>query len=168
MSDEQDLGVVTEHADGHEIRFERFIARPVEKVWAAITTPERIADWLATAEVDLRLGGRFALKFTEPDYAFEGEIVEFDPPRLIAWTWPHEQHPNSVVRWELFPGPGGCRLVLSQSGMHPPHLVEVAAGWHALLESLPGAAGGPKVAWTMDREMALRPLYAARLGCTSS
>lgn len=160
---ELDLGVVMLRPDGHELRFERRIDRPLEKVWAALTVPERIADWLAEADVDLRVGGRFRLRFTEPTYAFEGEIVALDPPRLFAWTWPHEQHPHSVVTWALFPDGDGCRLVLTQTAMHPPHLVEVAAGWHALLECLPGAAGGARVVWTNERELALRKLYAARL-----
>lgn len=157
------LGIVTRTGDTFEIAFERRLAQPIDKVWAAITTAERIADWLAHAEVDLRVGGRFALRFTEPDYAFEGVIVELDPPRLIAWTWPHEEHPDSVVRWELFPETSGCRLVMTQSRLVQPLLTEVAAGWHALLESLPGAAGGPVVRWTRAREQELFAIYEDRL-----
>jgi len=157
------LGLVVPEGDGFTLTFERRYVQPLEKVWAAITVPERISDWLAEARVDLRLGGAFALSFTGEAYAFEGVITELDPPRLIAWTWPHEQHPDSVVRWELFPDGEGCRLVLTQSDMHPPHLVEVGAGWHALLEVLPGAAGGPKVVWRRERELELRPRYAALL-----
>ena len=41
--------------------FHRHYAKPIEKVWAALTTPERLADWLADAEIELRLGGRIQL-----------------------------------------------------------------------------------------------------------
>ena len=154
------LGTVTRTGDAYQLVFERRLAQPLEKVWAALTIPERIADWLAEAKVDLRIGGAFSLRFTEPDYAFDGVITELDPPRRIAWTWPHAEHPHSVVRWELFPDGAGCRLVLTQTDMHAPHLTDVAAGWHALLECLPGAAGGPVVTWRPEREREIAKLYA--------
>lgn len=159
----EDLGTVTRNGDTWDIRFERNLSQPIEQVWAAITIPERIADWFAQAEVDLRLGGRFALRFAEQDYAFEGVITELDPPRLIVWTWPHEAHPDSVVRWELAPEGPGCRLILTQTGMVKPLLVEVAAGWHVFLEALPGAVGGPALTWTRSREEALVRVYATAL-----
>jgi uncharacterized protein YndB with AHSA1/START domain len=158
------LGIVTRTGDAYQLVFERRLAQPPEKVWAALTAPERISAWLAEAEVDLRIGGAFRLRFTDPDYEFEGVITELESPRLIAWTWPHAEHPHSVVRWELFPEGAGCRLVLTQTNMHPPHLAEVAAGWHALLECLPGAAGGPVVIWRAEREREIGKLYAGLPG----
>jgi uncharacterized protein YndB with AHSA1/START domain len=155
------LGVATRTADGYELRFERRIARPMEKVWAALTLPERIADWLTAAALDLRVGGRFKLRFDEPEASeFEGRIVELDPPRLIAWTWPHEKHPDSVVRWELFPEDGGCRLVMTQTHLFPPLLTEVAGGWHTLLEGLPAAADGVRTIWRAEHEAEIAKLYA--------
>ena len=163
--DEDPLGTVTRTGDAYELRFERRIAQPLEKVWAALTVPERLADWLTAAELDLRVGGVFRLRFDEPQaYAFEGRIVELDPPRLIAWTWPHEQHPDSVVRWELFPDGDGCRLVMTQSRMFAPHLVEVAGGWHTLLEGLPAAADGVRTIWRAEHEAEIAKLYAGLPG----
>jgi uncharacterized protein YndB with AHSA1/START domain len=159
MTDDR-LGTATRTGDAFDLRFERRLAQPIERVWAALTVPERITAWLAAAEVDLRIGGVFRLRFTDPDYAFEGLITELDPPRLITWTWPHEKHPDSVVRWELFSDGEGCRLVLTQTDMRAPHLIDVAAGWHALLECLPGAAGGPVVIWRAEREREIGKLYA--------
>lgn len=155
------LGAVTRTGESYELRFERRIARPLEKVWAALTTPERIADWLTAAELELRIGGVFRLRFDQPqDHEVEGRIVALDPPRLIAWTWPHEQHPDSVVRWELFPDGAGCRLVMTQSQLHPRHLIEVAGGWHTLLEGLPAAADGARTIWRAEHEAEISRLYA--------
>ena len=155
------LGLVRQTDDGFDLVFERRIARPADKVWAALTVPERIADWLAQAEVDLRLGGVFRLKFPAHDDSMEGRIVELDPPRRIAWTWPDEKHPDSVVRWELSPDGAGCRLTLTQTRLQRPELPDVAAGWHTHLECLPGAADGINTPWRAAREREIRALYAA-------
>ena len=147
-------GVIRRVDDGYEIVFVRRIARPIEKVWAALTVPERIADWLAVASIepDLRLGARFNLRFAEGDYRMAGEIVALEPPRLIAWTWPDPAgQPNpSVVRFELAPDGDGCRLTLTTSGLGLPDPGQLA-GWHTHLEGLPGAADGVFNAW--DREI---------------
>jgi len=59
-----DLGDMRRTGDTVEITFHRRYARPIEKVWAALTVPERIADWFAEVEaLDLRLGGAIHLSF---------------------------------------------------------------------------------------------------------
>jgi uncharacterized protein YndB with AHSA1/START domain len=155
-SDDPD-GAIRRRADGgYEIVFRRRIRKPLEKVWAALTVPERLADWLAAASIepDLRVGARFTLRFAANDYRMAGEIVELDPPRLIAWTWPDPDAAASaqpgVVRFELAPDGDGCVLTLTDGGpgkIHP----NQAAGWHTHLEGLPGAADGAFNAW--DREV---------------
>ena len=57
------LGSVSTLSDGlHELRFERDLPYAPEAVWNAVTSPDRIGDWLSEAEVDLRLAGRFRLR----------------------------------------------------------------------------------------------------------
>jgi uncharacterized protein YndB with AHSA1/START domain len=151
-------GVIRPVGDAYEIVFVRRLNRPVEKVWAALTMPERIADWLAeaTIEPDLRIGARFALHFAEGDYRMAGEIIELDPPRLIAWTWPDPKGEGtatpSLVRFELQPDGDGCILTLSNGGLTRPDLESVAAGWHTHLEGLQRAADGLPTAWSVERE----------------
>ena len=151
-------GVIRPVGDAYEIVFVRCLNRPVEKVWAALTMPGRIADWLAeaTIEPDLRIGARFALHFAEGDYRMAGEIIELDPPRLIAWTWPDPKGEGtatpSLVRFELQPDGDGCILTLSNGGLTRPDLESVAAGWHTHLEGLQRAADGLPTAWIVERE----------------
>ena len=155
-----DLGTLVQTGEAYDLVFERHIARSVDKVWQALTVPERIGDWLTDADVELKVGGLFRLRFPTHDYAMEGRIVELDPPRRIAWTWPDEKHPDSIVRWELSPDGAGCRLILTQTGLRRPELPDVAAGWHAHLEGLPGAADGVNTPWRAEREREIRKLYA--------
>ena len=49
LSDAPD-GVVTTSDSSRQLVLRRRYRQPVEKVWAALTTPERLADWLASAE----------------------------------------------------------------------------------------------------------------------
>jgi uncharacterized protein YndB with AHSA1/START domain len=162
-------GVIRKTEAGeYEIVFRRRIVKPLEKVWAALTVPERIADWLAkaTIEPDLRVGATFTLRFAEDDYGMVGEIVELDPPRLIAWTWPDVEGTGSAtespVRFELEPDGDGCILTLTNGGLRtiaPNH----AAGWHTHLEALPSAVDGVFTAWNAEREAVHLERYKAAI-----
>ena len=152
------LGAVSRNGDA--LTFERRYEVSVARVWAALTTPERVADWLADAEIDLCVGGVFRLSFPDHNYTMNGQIIELVPQQVIAWTWPHAEHPDSVVRWELFPEGSGCRLRLTQTRLGPPHLTNVAAGWHTHLEALPGAIKCIHTPWQAEREREVAKLYA--------
>jgi uncharacterized protein YndB with AHSA1/START domain len=162
-------GVVRKTGDTYEVVFTRRLARPIEKVWAALTVPERLADWLAVATIDpdLRLGARFALHFPTLDYRMAGEIVALKPPRLIAWTWPDPNDaakPGSVVRFELVPDGAGCRLILTNSDIVGPDVQDVAAGWHTHLEGLPTAVDAVFTPWSAAREKVHAARYEALIG----
>ncbi|MFL5296349.1 MAG: SRPBCC family protein [Phenylobacterium sp.] len=157
------LGRVVDRGDGfYDIVLERRIRKPVEKVWAALTVPERVADWFTTVEIDPRLAGHYRLRFEGGNGDMDGEIVGFDPPRLLAHTWPHETHPDSVVRYELEPDGEGCRLTLTQTALSRVGL-NALAGWHAFLEALPGAADAIRTPWTWAREKEIGERYRAVL-----
>ena len=163
MSPESDA-VLAPMGDGlYELRFERRYALSVTQVWAALTEPARLADWLAEARLDLRLGGEISLYWPSHDYRMTGVIVALEPPHLIAWTWPQANHPQSVVRWELEAAPGGCRLILTQSHLTQPGLVDTTSGWHTHLEGLADAAIGRPASWSSQREAEHAARYRASL-----
>jgi uncharacterized protein YndB with AHSA1/START domain len=161
-------GVIRRSADGYEVVFVRRLARPIEKVWAALTVPERIADWFTDMRFipELRLGARVELRFPDDDPPYEmtkGEVIAFDPPRLLAWTWTDPAHPDSIVRCELAPDGDGCVLTFCQSGMGTQHLTGTAAGWHVFLGGLEGATDGVRTPGSIERERVIRPAYEAQL-----
>jgi uncharacterized protein YndB with AHSA1/START domain len=81
-------GQIRSLGDGlYEFRIERLIGRPIEQAWAALTIPERLAEWLGPiADLDLRVGGRFIVFFDrENDDGVRGIIREYDPPRLLTF-----------------------------------------------------------------------------------
>lgn len=155
--------------EGVEIRFERDLAHPIDKVWAALTDPQRLKEWLAEAEIDLRVGGRVHLKGDE----IESTVTELDPPKLIQYGWKSAEWDGGQIRWELEPTSNGTRLVFThvftpmtaaqaekfrQENELPPGwdpLPSNLAGWHTILDklarALDGSAQTPALDWREDR-----------------
>src|ERR1700677_4090619 len=165
MTDESD-GTVTEVGDGlYELRFERRYELPIETVWAALTDPARLGEWLARAKVDLRLGGLIELEWPTLGDGLKEKIVALDPPRLFAFDWSEpDGAPGSVVRWELFEEAAGCRLVMTHTLLRTGHLLDVASGWHNILDGLHAAAArDAPLPWSAEREQAGRARQLAHL-----
>ena len=162
QSDRSRYGTVHERADGYQLRFERHLRHPVEKVWAALTDPAQLAQWLAPGEIELTLGGRVYLAFTDGDSVIDGRVTAFAPPRLLEFTWTDKGNDLGFVRWELTAEDGGTHLVLTHTvpeaarGFGLPML----AGWHTLLEKLAALLDGQPVPPLPDRWQEFHDHYA--------
>ena len=105
---------VTESGE-HEVRFDRRIGQPVTKVWAALTDPAVLKNWLGDVEIEPHIGGKFILDF-RGDELMTGTITAFEPQRVLAFTWIEKSGlPPSHVRWELSGDGDACRLVLTHT-----------------------------------------------------
>ena len=157
-------GQVTVADDALQVVFHRHYARPIEKVWAAITTPERLADWLAEAEVELKPGGKISFNWNKGAHTMEGRVLVCEAPTTFAWTWALDGR-ETTVRFDLKPEADGCWLTLTHSGLSTKagSGAGVRAGWHAHLEGLPDAIEGRKTAWATKtaRQEAVSSLYPA-------
>ena len=155
------LGEVTATDDALQVAFHRHYKKPIEKVWAAVTTPERLADWLAKAEIEMKVGGRVHFNWNET-HQMEGRVVALDPPNTFAWTWNLDDR-ETLVRFDLKADGDGCWLTLTHSGLSPRdgRGSGVRAGWHAHLEGIPDAMEGRATPWSvkMAREAALAGAY---------
>ncbi|HLI66223.1 MAG TPA: SRPBCC domain-containing protein [Caulobacteraceae bacterium] len=159
----------------YTVRYARRMMLPIEKVWAALTEPERLADWLAVAKVDLRVGGEVELTWPTANFAARYVIREIEPPNLMVWGSTDPDNPQAELRWLLFqedPDFMGTRLVLIETLLPPEHLLSIATGWHAHLHDLPEAAlREAPLPWSAEREQAraarevaeLSPRYRERL-----
>ena len=159
-----DMGAVRRVGDRYELRLVRDIARPVEKVWAALTIPERIADWLGEATVELRVGGRYVIQLRgEPNF-IEGIITACSPPRVLEYNWTNADGGPSIVRLDLTPEGQACRLVFTQTQMVGRRLIDTASGWHDFLDLIPVAADGVRAEHDHERWRATDDRYQAWLG----
>jgi uncharacterized protein YndB with AHSA1/START domain len=161
---EDRFGNVMRNGEGFDLHYTRRIKAPIDRVWAAITIPERIAAWFATADVqiEMRLGGAYRLRFGDEGPYAEGEITAFDPPRLLEHTWPDPPNPPGRVRYELEPDGEGCLLRLTSFGVPAPYIGSLA-GWHIFLDAIEPSIGGVPVEWTMEAETTLMEVYKSRL-----
>lgn len=157
-------GEVTVKDDSLQIVFRRRYAKPLAKVWAALTVPERLADWFGAAKIDLRAGGSLRLSFTNGHTMAFG-ITRVEMPHLLELSWVLDERDTRVL-FELAPDGDGCRLTLTHSGLSPRagRGAGVRAGWHAHLEGLADAVeAGRATPWAVkeQRIAALAPLYPA-------
>ena len=154
-------GEVTVKDDRMQVVFRRRYTKPVEKVWAALTTPERLEDWLGAANIDLRVGGKLHLTFANGG-STEITVTRVDAPHVLGWSWMIDGV-NTSVLFELAPDGDGCRLTLTHSGLSARNGrgAGVRAGWHAHLEGLADSLDGRTTPWAVkvQRETAVAPLY---------
>jgi uncharacterized protein YndB with AHSA1/START domain len=143
--------------DQDTIVSEIHVAAPAERVFQALTDPQQLMSWWNSEacrteffEMDTRPGGqwRFENRKTKANAngvsqcVCQGEVLEVDPPRVLAYTWISSWHDDksrkTIVRWELTPTNDGTHVKVIHSG-----LAEEAAarkgysgGWPGVVELL--------------------------------
>ena len=164
-----------------ELRIERWLPGPVERIWAYLTDSAKRGEWLAPGEMELRVGGRVEHRFRHADLSHEtkppakygdyeaghvmhGTVTRCEPPRLLSYTWGDGEE-DSEVAFELFPlDDGEVKLVVTHSRLRSREgMTSVAAGWDAhlgiLLDRLAGRP--PRGFWSTHGR--LEEEYAPRL-----
>jgi uncharacterized protein YndB with AHSA1/START domain len=159
-----DEGRLRAEGERRGVRFERrYDATPAD-VWSALTDPERLARWLAAAELDPRVGGTYVLRFAGDDESqtTRGQVLALEPERLLELSWSYPGEPDTVVRFELRPDGDGTTLVLDHRGLPGSAAPGYGAGWHAHLDSLAAhlRAGDGLDWWSRYSELA--PRYEAQ------
>ncbi len=133
------------------------IAAPPERVFRALTDGGELKRWFTSPEcpakvwkMDARLGGRYGYATEKgtimvnkvSEFECHGEIVEFDPPRLLAYTWIANWHDDparqTIVRWELTPTARGTRVKITHSGLTQEAVArkDYTDGWPGVMEML--------------------------------
>ncbi|MFU8850078.1 SRPBCC family protein [Micromonospora sp. SL1-18] len=154
--------------DRWDLVFVRDLRHPPEKVWAALTEPDRLAQWAPfLASRDLGTPGDATLSTVDGEQRFDAPatVLHAERPALLEYTWG-----DDLLRWELTPTDAGTRLTLRHRIGKPDLAPMVAAGWHLCLDVaghlLDGDPVGPiRGAEAMDFGWErLRDAYAERLG----
>jgi uncharacterized protein YndB with AHSA1/START domain len=165
-------GVLTEPAT---LTIQRVLPGPIDRVWAYLTQSELRRQWLASGEMDLKLGATFELvwrndELTNPPgkrpdgfdgkHQMECTITALDPPHKLGFTWGRS---------------GGVEFELSEQGKHvlltvthhrlpdPEMLLRVSAGWHMHLDVLAARVSGTEPEPFWDGWARLREEYTRRL-----
>lgn len=121
---------------GRVMRFERLLNHPVKQVWAALTSPEKLADWLARTDTKFNskraAGSPLKLTFDNTKTVINGTVTKVKTNKLLEYTWDDQQLPAKIptaalkaggngscvqdlrtsrIRWELSPKAGGSTLL---------------------------------------------------------
>jgi uncharacterized protein YndB with AHSA1/START domain len=108
---------------GFPDRIERTVRvdRPLERVWAAITTAEGLGTWFGDgAEVDLRVGGTAKLTWKSGDAAHL-RIERLEPKTIFGYTWgiyglPDQDPRRTYVEFTLTPDDSGTTVTVVETG----------------------------------------------------
>ena len=139
------------------IRAEEVYDTGIEDLWAACTTPERLARWIADVSGDLAVGATVEASFTS---TWEGPIrIEVcDRPHHILLTMePGTADEGRLEAWFTAEG-DKTRLVVEEDGHPLDKLHYYGAGWQAHLEDLARSLVGESSAWK-ERWTELTPAY---------
>jgi uncharacterized protein YndB with AHSA1/START domain len=103
---------------GFTVRQSIEIEAPRERVWDLITDPEKAQSWMPMVAFGDRVGERYDFKAGQ--YHASGQITEYDPPRLVAFTWDWLNSPigaETEVRFELEEKDGRTLVHLTHVGL---------------------------------------------------
>ena len=94
------------------------IAAPLEEVWAALTHPDSIRDWMgadSAVEIDLKVGGTYRLFGGDTTGAF----TKIKKTNTLEYTWRqnewNKEWKDSVVHWELKKSRNGTKVILTHN-----------------------------------------------------
>jgi len=105
----------------------------IEKAWAALTDPNKLAQWITANDFKPVVGHRFQFRHEPNEYwdgIVDGEVLIVEEPTRLSYSWAagDERH---TVTWTLQDlGDGRVNLHLEQTGFSNVHGLEGARyGW---------------------------------------
>lgn len=161
------------------IRFERLLPGPIERVWAYLTESEKRAKWLASGDMDLRVGGETELFWLHKNldtvndeaperyangHTMKATITRCEPPHVLGFSWGARAEALSEVVFELSEQGNEVLLVLTHHRL-PNHkdLLSISGGWHTHLDVLVEHLNGRTAPAFWSKSAALNAEYAERL-----
>lgn len=157
----------TRKGDEVEARLGLLLDNHVEQVWALLTRPEHLPNWLAPGQIEPRVGGRARLNFPESGVVIDSLVSAWDPPRALEYSWSGPGEPSRLLRWTLEPLGNATRLTLTLTVPGHEDVARSCAGWAAHLEMLAASAAGVSVKFPFEIFKAARAAYGAQLATLS-
>jgi uncharacterized protein YndB with AHSA1/START domain len=153
----------TRKGDVIEARLSVMLDEHLERVWAALTEPRHLVQWLAPGEIELRPGGAARLNFADSGIVIDSTVTAIKLLHLLEYSWSGPGEPTRPVRWELEPVGPMVRLDLTLSVPASEDAGRACAGWAAHLEMLAAALAGIPIKFPFELFKAAREAYRAQL-----
>ena len=132
-----------------ELKVTRHVAASPERAFDAWLDPKVARRFLfatptgemVRADIDARVGGRFAFVDRRPEHGdilHEGEYEVIDRPRRLVFTFvvPAFDQTATRVALDFAAVDGGCEVTLSHEGVLPEYEARTREGWGNILAGL--------------------------------
>ena len=165
-------GVLTEPAT---LKIQRQLPGPLERIWAYLTESDQRRQWLASGEMELKVGAPFTFtwrneELSDPpgrrpegfseENSMESRITELHAPYKLSFTWGD----SGEVTFELEPvGDEVLLTVIHRRISDRANMITVSAGWHMHLDILVARARGRKPEPFWDGWLRLKEEYDRRI-----
>lgn len=141
----------TSHADMDSIEEQVFINAPVSAVWEALTSVERMKEWMGEPEMrleietDWQVGNEFIVRgHHHVRFQNTGVVRDFDPMKRLAYTHlsslsrlPDNPENHATIGFHLAPMHNGTSLTLSITGPCSANILEhLRFYWQGTLQVL--------------------------------
>jgi uncharacterized protein YndB with AHSA1/START domain len=161
-------GVLTEPTT---LKIQRRLPGPIERVWAYLTDGKLRRKWLASGDMELKVGAPFEFvwrnaELTNPpgkrpegfgeEHRMKARILALDPPHSLTISWGEQ----SEVQFEL--SHDGDEVMLSVIHRRLPDrntMLMVGAGWHMHLDVLVASLSGTQTEPYWDGWVRLKSEY---------
>jgi uncharacterized protein YndB with AHSA1/START domain len=150
------MATTTVTTDLDAIVSEIHIGAPPDRVFQALIDPKQVMQWwtgecqIESFTMEPKRGGRWTYDTKSSKlnvngiskFHCDGEVIEFDPPRVLAYTWIANWHDDkkrrTVVRWELSAKGNGTHVKVTHSGLAEETTArkDYSGGWPGVLEQL--------------------------------
>jgi uncharacterized protein YndB with AHSA1/START domain len=161
-----------------EVRFERLLPGPIERVWAYLTEPGKRRTWFAGGPIEPRVGGKVEFFFQHSNLNWRKEpvpekynaaetgvgmtfrVTRYEPPHVLGYTWDEQ---GSEVTFELAAQGDKVLLVLTHRRLPDrAALANVSSGWHLHLGLLEDLLAGKETRPFWSNQARLEAEYAQR------
>ena len=159
MEAEAKHGSLKKTSGGTEILMQRIFAYPVAQVWAYLTEPSLLAQWLAPGKIESRVGGVARLDFSESGITIDSLVTEDVLQQVVAYSWSGPGEPSRPLRFSFHAVPDGTCLVLTLHIPDGEDAPRAAAGFEAHLEMLAAALEGVPIKFPFALFKELRSAY---------
>lgn len=137
----------------HEAVVEQFVPAPPERVWAALTEPERIEAWFWPWQPAITFapapGAAYSFEAEHPQagrLAVDGRILAADPPERLAftWRWTDEPAATTEVDIHLVASDGGTNVLVRHRRIDAESTADdYRLAWRDILDRLASYLAGP-------------------------
>jgi uncharacterized protein YndB with AHSA1/START domain len=158
-NDNEDLGTIRREGGQFTATLERQLDHSPTKVWAMLTEPDRLVEWLAPGTIELHEGGAAKLDFGDSGILIDSTVTTFEQERIIEYSWSNPGEPLRPLRFEVEPEDDGCRLKMSLKTPVDEDIARSCAGWEAHLMMLLAALEGVPIKFPFERFQSSREAY---------